>query len=207
MKKLFEKEKGITLITLVITIIVILIIAGVSISVLSGENGVITKANKAVEEQAHAEVKEAIILAYNAYKIEHLTSKEIKSETDVATVNRKIKLAAIIVGGSGLKKVVTFKKYMIEKEYMTEDNNHIVVEKLLGRTTKFGNGTNKKDEYLFEEKTVQSTEVINGKNVEVKEVTKEINYYDKNSKPTTIWVDPVVDRIINTQSDAESGIL
>ena len=40
MKKLITKnEKGITLITLVVTIIVLLILAGVAINMLSGENG------------------------------------------------------------------------------------------------------------------------------------------------------------------------
>ena len=39
MKKI-KGEKGITLIALVITIIVLLILAGVSISMLTGENGI-----------------------------------------------------------------------------------------------------------------------------------------------------------------------
>ena len=44
MKKLRRKEndKGITLIALVITIIVLLILAGVSIAMLTGENGILT---------------------------------------------------------------------------------------------------------------------------------------------------------------------
>ena len=39
MKKINMKEKGITLIALVITIIVLLILAGVTIATLTGENG------------------------------------------------------------------------------------------------------------------------------------------------------------------------
>ena len=39
-----KKNKGITLIALVITIIVLLILAGVSIAMLTGENGLIAKA-------------------------------------------------------------------------------------------------------------------------------------------------------------------
>ena len=45
-----KKEKGITLIALVITIIVLLILAGVSISMLTGENGILTQAQTAKEE-------------------------------------------------------------------------------------------------------------------------------------------------------------
>lgn len=46
MKKL-KKNNGITLIALVITIIVLLILAAVSIATLTGENGVLTKADVA----------------------------------------------------------------------------------------------------------------------------------------------------------------
>lgn len=180
-----KQNNGITLIALVITIIAILILSGVAIATFSGENGVLTKANKAIEEQFHSEVKEAIILAYNAYKIEYLTSKEIKSETDVATINREIKLAGL-KPTDNLKKEITFKEYMIQKEYMTKEG-HIAVEKLLGKEAKFGNGTNKKDEYVWEEKIVESTEIINNESVVKTKVIEEITYYDKSSKPTTIW--------------------
>ena len=44
-----KNTKGITLITLVVTIIVLLILAGVSISMLTGQNGIITQAQKAKE--------------------------------------------------------------------------------------------------------------------------------------------------------------
>ena len=44
MKKL-KQNKGITLIALVITIVVMLILAGVSISMLFGSNGIINRAN------------------------------------------------------------------------------------------------------------------------------------------------------------------
>lgn len=43
------KQKGITLIALVVTIVVLLILAGVSINLLTGENGIITKAHDAKE--------------------------------------------------------------------------------------------------------------------------------------------------------------
>ena len=44
-----KNNKGITLIALVITIIILLILAGISIATLTGENGVLNKANKAKE--------------------------------------------------------------------------------------------------------------------------------------------------------------
>ena len=58
------KQNGITLIALVITIIVLLILAAVSIATLTGENGILTRANDAKEQTEIADEKEAIQLAY-----------------------------------------------------------------------------------------------------------------------------------------------
>ncbi len=52
-------EKGITLIALVITIIILLILAGVSIAMLTGDNGILTQAKKADVETRGAAVEEA----------------------------------------------------------------------------------------------------------------------------------------------------
>ena len=69
MRKILKNEIGITLIALVITIIVLLILAGVSIATLTGENGVLTQAETAKEETEIATEKEALqltIINYNA---------------------------------------------------------------------------------------------------------------------------------------------
>ena len=58
------KERGITLIALVITIIILLILAAVTIAALSGENGILSNASKAKEETEIANEKEQISLAY-----------------------------------------------------------------------------------------------------------------------------------------------
>ena len=44
---ILKKEKGITLIALVVTIVVLLILAGVSINLVIGNNGIITKSKEA----------------------------------------------------------------------------------------------------------------------------------------------------------------
>ena len=56
------KEKGVTLIALVITIIVLIILAGVAINTLVGENGIITQAQKAKENTELAEKDEEELL-------------------------------------------------------------------------------------------------------------------------------------------------
>ena len=65
-----RNQKGITLIALVITIIVLLILAGVSIAMLTGENGILNKATSSRTATNQAEAIERINLALNAVKAE-----------------------------------------------------------------------------------------------------------------------------------------
>ena len=60
------RNKGITLIALVITIIVLLILAGVTIATLTGENGILTRASEASEATKKANVEEQVKLAVTA---------------------------------------------------------------------------------------------------------------------------------------------
>ncbi len=53
-----RQEKGITLIALVITIIILLILAGISIASIMGENGILNKADIATIENRGATVEE-----------------------------------------------------------------------------------------------------------------------------------------------------
>ena len=58
MKEKNQKTKGITLIALVITIIVLLILAGVSIAMLTGQNGILTQAQNAKNRTEAAQAEE-----------------------------------------------------------------------------------------------------------------------------------------------------
>lgn len=53
-----KSTKGITLISLVVTIIILLILAGVTIATLMGENGIIKRAGQAKEEYEKAQIAE-----------------------------------------------------------------------------------------------------------------------------------------------------
>lgn len=66
---MFREQKGITLIALVITIIVLLILAGVSIAMLSGENGILSQSRNAKKSQIEGEVSERIKLAVQAARM------------------------------------------------------------------------------------------------------------------------------------------
>ena len=77
-----KASRGITLIALVITIIVLLILAGVTIAALSGPNGILTNATKAREDNAKAQVIEEArvdILAKQTEKMgESPTAEELE---------------------------------------------------------------------------------------------------------------------------------
>ena len=62
-KQEIKSNKGITLIALIITIIVLLILAGVSIAMLTGENGILKRANEAVDITKYKTAEEKVNLA------------------------------------------------------------------------------------------------------------------------------------------------
>ena len=98
MKRKLKNNKGITLIALVVTIVVLLILAGVSISMLTGENGIITQAQQSKLQTEIGKEKEYITLSVSAVKgdkisrgdTSEITSGELQNEinnyTDEATV-------------------------------------------------------------------------------------------------------------------------
>ena len=85
-------NKGITLIALVITIIVLLILAGVSIAMLSGDNSILTRARTAGKDSSIASAKEQIALAIN----EGITEYDATVYADNQTANLVDKVKAKI---------------------------------------------------------------------------------------------------------------
>ncbi len=88
-------NKGITLIALVITIIVLLILAGVSIAMLTGQNGILTQANSSKTASTKAEAVEKINLALNAMKSE-IYSQQVTNSSYAPATNATTADAAMI---------------------------------------------------------------------------------------------------------------
>ena len=84
MKGSFKEKKGITLIALVITIIVLLILAGVSIAMLTGQNGILTQAQNAKttteNKSAEEKVKLAVMAARTRSETAALEPDKLKEE-------------------------------------------------------------------------------------------------------------------------------
>ena len=88
---MLKNNKGITLIALVITIIVLLILAGVSIAMLTGGNGLLTKSTEAKVQNYRGEVADRINTALNACYAEILSNeygvgKDILTADDGANI-------------------------------------------------------------------------------------------------------------------------
>ena len=102
MKQKLKNEKGITLVALVITIIVLLILAGVTLSMVMGDSGIFGKANNAKEQTKLSNAEEIIKLAVLENKVKSvsgdadaLTNEELKTE-----IEKKLTEQGYTVNGS-----------------------------------------------------------------------------------------------------------
>lgn len=82
-----KQSKGITLVALVVTIIILLILVGIAISALSGENGLISKTKLAKERYATSESKEKLEFAITELRIEQESKGEILTKEDLPKIN------------------------------------------------------------------------------------------------------------------------
>ena len=89
------KNKGITLIALVITIIVLLILSGVSIATLTGQNGILSKTTNAKEYSIMAEEIEIIKMAYANILTEHKVEGEDLSSANLQEKINQFKSAMV----------------------------------------------------------------------------------------------------------------
>ena len=76
MKKIFYNTKGITLIGLVITIIILLIVAGIAIGTLIGKDGILKRTKSSEEEYMQAQAKEKLELILYQLQMDKVTNQE-----------------------------------------------------------------------------------------------------------------------------------
>lgn len=158
MEKIYENnlrgQRGITLIALVITIVVLLILAGVTIATLTGENGILNQAGKAKEETEIGEEKEKIQLAVISAKMSD---------------NGKLEESFL---NAELRTNIGDENYILT--YYEEGNLYTVTIKASGRTYLIDSDENAT--YLGLQKELLNSiaiEAQNGKNLEPKLIQKE----------------------------------
>ena len=99
--------RGITLIALVITIIVLLILAGVSIATLTGENGILTRANEArtqTEDAKEDELRRLTALEA-ATNLENTTHTETITQTGEDGAEETKEVTVTIPAGFAISQV------------------------------------------------------------------------------------------------------
>ncbi|MBR0427695.1 MAG: hypothetical protein IJK18_05815 [Clostridia bacterium] len=149
-KNLKNNNYGITLISLVVTIIVLLILAGISISMISGNNSLINRATQARDETGIAEEKETIKMAIMQAITKNKDRKIIQSDLQSEIGSDK---ANVYDDGDGF--TILFKS----KRIYTIDNEGNMGEKFLN----------------YEEATKKLTSELADKNFGTKEKHYEIN--------------------------------
>ena len=170
-QKIEKRRNGITLIALVVTIIVLLILAAVTIRAVTGEDGIISKARQAQISYDNAQVNEALqteVLSYWVKKTDENTTKSVIA-------------------------------YLKSEEVGIINENYVInVEKLVGRKLSTGNGTfeSKKDIYVLEQQepgeTANVARLASTKIVKIAQtdnsnkIIYNLVYYDKSGESNVI---------------------
>lgn len=152
-----QKNKGITLIALVVTIVVLLILAGITISLVFGENGVIKKAQDSKEQTAIGEMREKLEMAKvpvyadgnGSYKVQdywdRIESEGLITDQEVDKIDN----------GDGTYEVTTTPGYVFE--ITVEPDEEIADNIIIGEC--IGKGENLKIGLRVLSKTTNSIEV------------------------------------------------
>ncbi len=139
-------NQGITLIALVITIIVLLILAGISIAMLTGENGILRKAEVAKEQTDEEKAKEKLIIAINGLQISKNGEAKLLDinefdDLNSSNYNQEISLEKPVISSEKIATVIVDNQYTfiidenlrIEIKKNNDNNNHADEEYVYGK--------------------------------------------------------------------------
>ena len=113
-----KNSKGITLIALVITIIVLLILAGVSLSLVLGQNGTLGQASSAVIKNKCATAKEKLVLALADAETEY----NVQWTNDVTVARSSVYPARVYTDLKDVYSAVAIKGYTTDEGALPTTN-------------------------------------------------------------------------------------
>lgn len=170
------RENGITLIALVITIIILLILAGVTINMVLDNEGIIGQAIKAKERQETADESEKIVSVVDATKLYSkihkvsITEEKVKEELEAEFGEGKVQVKKFEDGTCVVKILGSKREYKIDKNGVVELSNIIEIADTEGLS---GEGTqeepyriNSIEDLIYLSKQAQ-TNTYNGKYIEL----------------------------------------
>lgn len=138
--KLRKQDKGITLIALVITIVVLLILAGISLNLVLGENGIIQKAKLSKDKSIIAEEEEKIEFIANEIQMNNILNPENEIDNEKLQEIVDMYFGTNNSGNSNATGVIDGDKYVITvietgHVYIIDENGNI--EKQSGYTVTY----------------------------------------------------------------------
>ena len=171
-----KKENGITLVALVITIVLLLILSGIAIATLGGENGLFARVKQAKKAHIQAEMQEQLTLALNELQIEKKGNASLDDVTQdwINTVissdyNPTIKEDASLNG-----KLVVMNKSDITGKFLINQKLEISKTEYNVSTLEFGYETEKIENGKVKI-LIKITDKVNG--------IKQIDYPDPSKSP------------------------
>ena len=123
-----RKEKGITMIALVVTIIVLLILAGISISAITGDNGIINKSDEAKTETEISQYKEKLeIIKHGEYADDYTVNidKFLDKYAGAVKKDKMFKEAKEVTADHTNKVVIVVTKEGYRFEVTIEDTTYV----------------------------------------------------------------------------------
>ena len=119
-----KKKNGITLLALVITIVIMLLLAGVAIQMTMGENGLIAKSVQAQKEQAKAELYDTAKLSYATLNAKALENGQPSPQAELALSTTEFTSKYNVVGDD-----------ITDKKGTVIDTKENVLKSIMGETS------------------------------------------------------------------------
>ena len=95
-----KKKNAITLLALVLTIVIMLLLAGIVIQMTLGENGLIAKSTQAQKEQAKAELYDTAKQSYTRLSLQAVENKMPKPDVEEVLTTEEFTAKYNVVGGN-----------------------------------------------------------------------------------------------------------
>ena len=148
-KKDIKTNRGITLIALVITIIVLLILAGITVVTLTGDNGILTKVGDARNRNTDAEIEEEIRVAWNKVYMDSYLDSTTDKANALKTELEKNGYTVEDVSANGNK--ITIKNYRGKDKVLDVSTGTVKepsqIAKAISEGTVYNDNTPMTDEY------------------------------------------------------------
>lgn len=127
-KEKMQRKSGITLISLVVTIVILLILAGITIGTLTGNNGILTRASEAKEKTRAGEINERISLVVSENQIaEYSNGRKITKAELVSQLKTEGKLKHEEVALLETQDVITIGGITIDFSILSSQSGEITV--------------------------------------------------------------------------------